>query len=223
VGALAGVSAERQHATIPLLTQYRSLEPLPPLDHGLNELIAVAAAVAPLPLAVFLDSDTLGRQTQFPNASVAGRDGVIAALGKASLIHVISHALFDAELPMESLLFLEAGAEPSCIKATDLAKVDFTHATLVVLSACGTAQGRVAVGAEMFGFIRGLMAGRAKAMVLTRWPVDDAATVHFFTIFYRALQSFGPAEALRRASLATVRRYRHPFFWAAPTLYGWWR
>jgi hypothetical protein len=223
VGALAGVSTERQQATIPLLTQYRSLKPLPALDHGLDEIIAVAASVAPCPAVVFLDSDTLGRQAKFPNASVAGRDAVIAALGGASLIHVVSHALFNSELPMESLLFLEAGSEPSCIKATDLAKIDFAHAALVVLSACGTAQGRVAVGAEMFGFIRGLMAGRAKAMVLTRWPVDDAATSHFFAIFYRALQAFGPAEALRRASIATVGLYPHPFFWAAPTLYGWWR
>jgi hypothetical protein len=53
VGALAGVSAERQHATIPLLTQYRSLEPLPPLDHGLNELKAVAAGSCPFSLGCF--------------------------------------------------------------------------------------------------------------------------------------------------------------------------
>jgi len=224
IGALAAISSEQQMVAMPLLErQRRTAVSLASLQHGFDELVTVRTAMRAGHVAALLDTETLSGQTHFSEANLARADAVLAAMSGASFVHVVAHALFNAELPMESVILLDPKAEHGWITAADMLTVNFGAARLVVLSACGTAQGRVAVGAEVFGFLRALMAGGAKAMVLTRWPVDDAATAKFFRVFYEALQRDSTAEALRRAATTTARINAHPFFWAGPTLYGWWR
>jgi CHAT domain-containing protein len=224
IGAFAAVSPERQTSAMPLLARQRRMPvPMAPLQHGLDELAAVGTAVGAAQVTALLDAETLMCQSRFARASLASADAVLAAMSGASMVHVVAHALFNSELPMESIILLDSKAENGWITAADMMTVNFGTARLVVLSACGTAQGRAAVGAEVFGFLRALMAGGAQAMVLTRWPIDDTATTRFFEIFYEALQRDSAAEALRQAATKTARAHAHPFFWSSPTLYGWWR
>lgn len=94
---------------------------------------------------------------------------------------------------------------------------------LIVLSGCETGASEVDVAAENFGFLRGLMSAGAQTIVLTHWAVDDQSTAKLFSAFYHYYGTNSAAEALRLAALETSKVKSHPFFWAAPTTYGWWR
>jgi CHAT domain-containing protein len=50
--------------------------------------------------------------------------------------------------------------------------------------------------------------------------VDDDATAALMIRLYGELGAQGKRDALRRAQVATMRDYPHPFFWAAFYLTG---
>ena len=71
-----------------------------------------------------------------------------------------------------------------------------------------------------------LSAAGASSSVLSLWKVDSAASREFMTSFYRNLAVGGSAVsrsgALRQTGLEMLQltAYRHPFYWAAFTLWG---
>jgi CHAT domain-containing protein len=77
------------------------------------------------------------------------------------------------------------------------------------------------------GLTRGFMYAGAPRVLATLWSVDDAATAHVMTQFYRELlvNERQPADALRRAQLAMLDDYRWsaPYYWAGFVLQGDWR
>src|SRR5262249_10108896 len=83
-------------------------------------------------------------------------------------------------------------------------------ADLVVLSACQTGLGRYAGGDGLLGFAHAFLQKGARAVVLSRWKVDDAATALLMQRFYANLLSkrFGRAQALAEAKkwLAGLQR-----------------
>jgi CHAT domain-containing protein len=59
--------------------------------------------------------------------------------------------------------------------------------------------------------------------VASGWQVDSTSTAQLMLDMHRGLrQGLGRAEALRAAALTLEKdaRYRHPFYWAAFSLYG---
>jgi CHAT domain-containing protein len=78
----------------------------------------------------------------------------------------------------------------------------------------------------MIGMGWALSAAGASSSVLSMWKVDSAASREFMISFYRNLGARGNsvprAVALRETGLAMLRMpaYRHPFYWAAFTLWG---
>jgi CHAT domain-containing protein len=87
---------------------------------------------------------------------------------------------------------------------------------LVVLSACQTALGQQAGGEGLLGFTQAFLSRGARAVVLSRWKVDDTATALLMVRFYENLlgkrkglkAALGRAEALEEARrwLAGLRR-----------------
>lgn len=74
------------------------------------------------------------------------------------------------------------------VSAREIADMNLTNTDLVVLSACETAQGYVTADG-LYGMQRALKIAGVKAMILSLWDVDDAATNHLMQIFYNNLQS----------------------------------
>jgi CHAT domain-containing protein len=80
-------------------------------------------------------------------------------------------------------------------------------ADLVTLSACETGLGRQAGGEGMLGFVQALVQAGARSVLVSLWPVDDAATALLMNRFYQNLLGkreglkapLGKAEALREA------------------------
>jgi CHAT domain-containing protein/tetratricopeptide (TPR) repeat protein len=147
----------------------------------------------------------------------------------ARMIHLAAHAGLNDIDPLSSFVRLGSGGkgsgEDGVLTALDIMSLHL-QADLVVLSACETALGSRGPGEGMIGMGWALSAAGASSSVLSMWKVDSAASREFMISFYRNLGARGNsvprAVALRETGLAMLRMpaYRHPFYWAAFTLWG---
>lgn len=148
--------------------------------------------------------------------------------GGAGVIHIASHAETETNHPLESFLLLapagQTGADDGALTARDLLGMRL-RASLVVLSACETARGRIGQGDGVMGLGWAVLAAGARASVLSQWQVDSGATSDLMIDFHRRLTGRQPqekADALRQAALDTMRSpgRLHPFYWAAFIVVG---
>ena len=111
------------------------------------------------------------------------------------------------------------------LTALEMAGLDLWGTELVVLSACETAVGEVAVGEGVYGLRRALVIAGAESQLGSLWKVSDEATRELMTRYYeRLIAGEGRAEALRRVQLEMIqdRALRHPFYWASFIPIGAW-
>ncbi len=110
------------------------------------------------------------------------------------------------------------------LTALEASHLDLDGTDLVVLSACGTAGGRIESGEGVLGLVSGFRMAGAKRVLATLWPVEDSAARLFMEAFCRALLRPGapspPGEALREAAGALRGTMPAPRHWAAFALYG---
>lgn len=115
-----------------------------------------------------------------------------------------------------------ATEEDGVLTAEEIATLDLSHTQEVVLSACDTGVGDLAVGEGVFGVQRAFQLAGARHMVMSLWSVDDANARAWMQAYYGARLEGrqAPAEAARTAArmrLAALRRAgaaEHPSAWA---------
>jgi CHAT domain-containing protein len=135
-------------------------------------------------------------------------------------IHFAMHGLFEAEKPLTSGLFLAPDSEnDGRLTVSELYDLEL-NADLVTLSACETALGETKSGDDVIGFTRGFLYAGANSIVSSLWEVDDEATRDLMLRFYRELKSNNKARALQKAQLRVMKKYPHPYYWAAFQLTG---
>jgi CHAT domain-containing protein len=196
---------------------------------------AVRDGFAPLP-GTRIEAETLldlgGRdEVTVVTGAAASRARVLdGALAGHRIVHLATHGVVDARLPVQSGLMLaryDAAGRPQAgfLDLNDVAGLEL-DAELVVLSACDTALGREIRGEGLQGLTRGFMQAGARSVAATLWRVPDRATAEFVRRFYAHLLRAGaqPAAALRATQLEMLaeRRWRDPHHWAAFTLQGDW-
>jgi len=97
----------------------------------------------------------------------------------------------------------------------------------VILSACNTAAGGAQGAEALSGLARAFIYAGARALLVSHWAVDSAATVKLITSAVGSITrdaKIGRAEALRRAMLAMIdsgnAREAHPSAWAPFVVVG---
>ena len=88
-------------------------------------------------------------------------------------------------------------------------------AELVVLSGCETALAGALAGEELAGLAQAFLHAGARGLVVSLWPVQDAATAQLMSEFYERLAGAGIAGALAVASASLREQLPHPWYWAA--------
>jgi CHAT domain-containing protein len=124
-----------------------------------------------------------------------------------------------------------SGEEDGILTAEEIASLDLVGVDWAVLSACGTALGKIEDGEGVFGLRRAFEVAGARTVIMSLWEVRDRATREWMRELYRARLEggMGTAEAVRQASLQVLeRRHRrgqstHPFHWGAFVAVGDWR
>ena len=171
--------------------------------------------------------DLPGAQTEakaiaklWPDSKVVLRKHASESLIKktASLfryIHLASHGQFKPDAPMQSRMLLAADNEnDGSLTVSEIYDLKL-NADLVVLSACQTALGNVKNGDDVVGLNRGFLYAGAKSIVGSLWEVPDNPTKDLMVGLYTNLKSMGLREAMRKAQLSALKKYKHPLNWAA--------
>ena len=160
------------------------------------------------------DSEARSVESVYPRATVLAGTGavkptVVAALGRASIVHFAGHAVRVDRAPSLSSLVLArqpGGFAANTLSAAELTRLDLRHLALVVLSSCGTmAPGRRAAGET--GLATAFLDAGAGAVVSSIWDVDDDATAPLMSAFHQRLAAGAPPDiALQQAQLEMLRR-----------------
>ncbi len=196
-----------------------------PLPETRDELCAVARDLNADPSEMRLGERATEREVKALSAS--------GALAQYRIVHFATHGVLAGQL--------DAKAEPGLIltppetaseeddgylTASEIAALKL-DADWVILSACNTAAGG-ATGAEaLSGLARAFFYAQARALLVSHWEVDSAATVKLITGAVSEIardKRVGRAEALRRAMLAMIDGGKpeeaHPAYWAPFVLVG---
>ena len=157
------------------------------------------------------------------------------ALANYRIVHFATHGALAGQLSADSEpgLILTPPETASDDDDGYLTSSEITglklNADWVILSACNTAGGQGnGEGAEaLSGLARAFFYAGARAMLVSHWAVDSAATVKLITgAMNEAVREahLGRAEAIRRSMLALIDtgelRQAHPSYWAPFVVVG---
>ncbi|MDC8012227.1 CHAT domain-containing protein [Tahibacter soli] len=160
--------------------------------------------------------------------------GCVPALAQGRRGVGVRRADTDRAADAKTALASEAGlvlAGDGLLTSAQVATMPLDRARWVVLSACDTGLGRRLGDEGVFGLRRAFRLAGARTVVMSLWPVDDAATAGWMEALYtsRFMDKADTVDAMAAASLATLaaRRERgetaHPFYWAGFVASGDWR
>jgi CHAT domain-containing protein len=192
---------------------------LAPLPQTEGELKALAAALGADASEVRLGADA--------TATAVARDD----LAPYRVLAFATHGLLAGELSgvaEPALVFTPTPDDAGLLTASQAARLDLS-ADWVVLSACNTAAGDGAPGAEGFsGLARAFFYAGARTLLVSHWPVRDDVAARLTTRLFATLREtpgLAKAQAHRRAALELIDDARdpslaHPAVWAPFVVVG---
>ena len=197
----------------------------PPLPETADELCEVANDLRAGVTAV-----QLGRNAAEAKVKRLNDEGVLA---RYRVLHFATHAAMVGEVvgASEPGLILTppenaTGVDDGYLSASEIALLRL-DADLVILSACNTAAGGAEGSEALSGLARSFFYAGARAMLVSHWAVNSAATVKLVTVALAAMAAdakIGPAEALRGSMSALIARGGdaevHPANWAPFVVVG---
>jgi len=161
-------------------------------------------------------ADALGPRAVVRLAGDASWSAFEESCGTAGLLHVATHGLSRTDSVVGGSVRLADG----WLTQFDLYRLR-VRADLVVLSACDSGATRHEASGDPFGLARGFLCAGARALVASRWRVDDRTTADWMGAFYGALAAGLPVGDAYAAACGVVRATRpHPFHWAPFVLTG---
>lgn len=155
----------------------------PPLAYA-NAEIGIASSTFPAKQVVAGDAATA--------------QAVEAGAAAATIVHLCCHALCNFSYPNDSVLSLSAS---DVLPLWSVARMDFSRARLVVLSACESGKISRKSSDQAVSFAAALLGAGACAVIATGWSIDDPATSILMLRFYHGwrIRNLPPAAALQEA------------------------
>ena len=138
------------------------------------------------------------------------------------MIRSIGHIDANNQMPQFARIMLARGdVDEGSLNLHQVYSLDLRNTDLVVLSGCQSQLGRQSRGDDVVGLNRAFMYAGASSVIASLWSVDDEATQHLMTAFYRYLrQGLNKAASLRAAQRDMRLKYPNPYYWAAFVLTG---
>lgn len=160
------------------------------------------------------------------STSVDGRRATRASFVAAThdggaVLHVATHARSsDVSITQSALVLRPERGDDGLLHANELAAMRIPF-DLVVLSACETAVGPMVAGEGMQGLASAILEAGARAVLATRWRIDDAAIAPFIGDFYAGLMAGHDAvTSLSEARTHAITSGVSPAVWAGFDLLG---
>jgi CHAT domain-containing protein len=221
---------ERRRGVVPMATRsgrpdLDHLRVQMPLHDTADELCAVAKD-----LKLGADDIVLGAKATEATVKRLSGEGQLA---RYRVVHFATHGTLSGEISgtSEPGLILTPPAEQTevddgYLSASEVAALKL-DADWIILSACNTAAGGAQGAEALSGLARSFFYAGARAMLVSHWAVDSAATVKLITHAVGATardKKLGRAEALRRAMLAMIDKGEpheaHPAYWSPFVVVG---
>jgi CHAT domain-containing protein/Tfp pilus assembly protein PilF len=146
--------------------------------------------------------------------------------GPTRVVHFATHGLVNPVEPSASSVVLcpdPAGKEDGYLHTLEILSIP-SRTGVVVVSACGSALGRVSRGEGVVGLSRAFIAGGAGSVVASLWAVSDESTSELMSAFYAEMlgKKRPAAAAMHEARLELIKsgRYAHPFYWSPFVVIG---
>jgi CHAT domain-containing protein/Tfp pilus assembly protein PilF len=186
-----------------------------------------------------------------PYTQKAATEGIMKSIKGPALVHIATHGYFQQDVEASSVGVHEenaknnpllrsgillAGASPTIkgevmpnlesndngvLTAYEAMNLNLEGTDLIILSACETGLGDVRAGEGVYGLQRSFLVAGAKALVMSLWKVDDAATQALMTNFYTNLAKGGTkSKAFKQAQLQLMTKYKDPYYWGAFVMIG---
>ncbi|MGH7725630.1 MAG: CHAT domain-containing protein [Candidatus Eiseniibacteriota bacterium] len=190
-------------------------------------------------------TSTDGSKTTLLLGAQAGEEEFKTLAPGHRVLHLATHGFFvgdqceESPLRISGLAFAGAnrhalpapGEDDGILTSEEISMVDLRAVDWVVLSACDTGVGDVRPGEGVFGLRRAFSIAGARSLVMSLWPVEDAAARQWMAALYEArfARGLSTAESVRAASLALLERLRRrgaepdPAIWGAFIGAGEWR
>jgi CHAT domain-containing protein len=107
------------------------------------------------------------------------------------------------------------GIDDGILQADEIAGLDLSGTSLLVLSACQTALGDISSDG-VYGLQRAFKNAGVETIIMSLWEVDDKATFEFMAAFYRSLtKGRSKHDAFCNAQRQLKKNYDDPYYWAA--------
>jgi CHAT domain-containing protein len=161
-----------------------------------------------------------GKATNFIRKA-ASKNNFLNEYYKYRIVQLYTHAT-DSGSTGEPMIYFS----DSVLSLSDLFYEGKPSTSLVVLSACETANGKLYNGEGVFSFSREFAALGIPSSVSNLWRVDNQSTYKLTELFYKYLSRGLPSDvALQRAKkefrkTISSKEQDLPYYWAAPILIG---
>jgi len=140
----------------------------------------------------------------------------------ANVIHFAGHAVASTGGRDGYLLLTGHDSNNGRLDLKRIASIRLPRTSVVVLAACGTAEGEIRSTEGTISAARAFLAAGVPTVVATLWPIEDEASADFFPVLHQHLaRGMAPAEALRATQIEWIRRGDHSTsLWASVQVIG---